>query len=138
MVEPIHPDHVQPSDVGEILPFASTDRISASRPDISVAGVVHRYEVPANGILENPYFVQQDNGSAAGPSTMDLQKNGVTMLTGLMSIEHDDTDLEKVTGVFLAAGGAVVRGDVITLVASVGATNQLGATTGYDYRLLGR
>jgi hypothetical protein len=137
--QPIHPDHAQPSDIGEVLPFATRDRRTWSRPDITVAGIVDRYEVPADGIIEVPYFTCAVCGTGAGPNTMDLKKNGTTMLSAVMSIAHDDPDGTRVVGAFAAPEDAeVVRGDVITLEASAGATAQSGASAGYTFRHLGR
>ena len=133
---PIHGSHMQPSDIGEALPYAITERVSATQVAILTAAAIHRWKAPGPGVLEKGWFQVVTCGTGAGPTTMDIQKNGVSMLTSAMSIAHDDADGTVVMAAW--DDQTVVKGDEITLLPSAGATNQAGASAGYTFRLLGR
>jgi hypothetical protein len=137
MVLPVHGSHLQPSDIGEWIGFATTERVRFHKQNILVAETFGRWVAPAPGILERGFFVCGDNGSGSGPNTMEILKNGTTMLTAAMSIAHDDTDNVEVAASWDGTP-TVAEGDIITLVSSAGATAQTGATAGFTFRLLGR
>ena len=137
MTTPVHGSHVQPSDIAEILPFMTTERITVTQVSILTAKVIHRWVAPADGILEDGWFMCVTCGTGAGPNTMDIQKNGSTMLSAVMSIAHDVADGTEVKAVWLT-DHTVSEGDVITLLPGAGATVQEGASAGYTFRLLGR
>ena len=133
---PISGNHLQPSDIGEALPYVATERISMTQIAILTANVIHRWKAPADGILEEGWFVLQECGDGGGPSTMDIQKNGVSMLDAAMSIAHTVTNGTEVAAVWDDA--TVSKGDEITLLPGAGAANSTDASAGYTFRLLGR
>ena len=135
MGNPVHGSHLQPSDIGALLPFASTERLTFSKQAILIAGIFGRWVAPGDGLLEDGWFTCAVCGTGAGPNTMDIKVNGTSILTALMSIAHDDADGTVKWAAFDTT--AVVRGDVVTFVSSAGATNQTQASAGVTFRLLG-
>jgi len=135
MGSPVHGSHLQPSDIGQMIPFATQEHVDFYQGVILTGIVQLSWRAPADGILEKGYFKLGTCGTGAGPTTCDILKNASSMLTAAMSIAHTDTDGTEVAASF--DDNTVSRGDFITLATSAGATNQVTAWAGFTFRLLG-
>lgn len=116
---PVNPDLLQAIPTGRNADhiarrFARIKSIQATAADATVLGDV----MEAAGEIVNVRAVIHGAMPAAGESiTVDVQKNGVSVLTAVVTLNSSSTLDKAVDGVF--AGGGKVRvaaGDIITVV----------------------
>lgn len=140
--QPIHADHIQPTEAPWLLEFMRTTQVHASSVGAPVASTtLLKWVAPCDGMLEN-LRVSIETAGTAGTNSVDFQVAGSSILDATIDIAGSaDNDGVDFWGAFTDDADAEITQStaiyvVVTAIASAGSPVDLHVN--FDFVALGR